>query len=206
MAPGGWRLHFKGGWSGASWRVNQVMLLRDPPRRFWVAILTREQPWKRYGRIRSRVSLAGSCAATTGHAAEAARRDARRRAPDQVVVDDVSRSADRQPAAHQPPHRECVPTSTTVASSIKGRSGRCRTRRPYRRRIGTSPHPGRFEVELERVPLVRLEVVDAGRDPRGGSRGSHHAELEPIVPSSPSRCSKTSRRSPWGCRSPRQGR
>lgn len=49
-APDGWQLHFKGGWSGRpSWRVNQVMLLRDPPRRFSVAILTREQPSKDYG-------------------------------------------------------------------------------------------------------------------------------------------------------------
>jgi beta-lactamase class A len=49
-APDGWHLHFKGGWSGApSWRVNQVMLLREPPRRFAVAILTREQPSYEYG-------------------------------------------------------------------------------------------------------------------------------------------------------------
>ena len=49
-APGGWKLHFKGGWSGRPvWRVNQVMLLRRPPRRFSVAILTREQPSKHYG-------------------------------------------------------------------------------------------------------------------------------------------------------------
>ena len=49
-APDGWRLHFKGGWSGRpSWRVNQVMLLRRPPQRFSVAILTREQPSKEYG-------------------------------------------------------------------------------------------------------------------------------------------------------------
>jgi len=50
VAPGGWKLHFKGGWSGRpSWRINQVMLLRKPPRRFSVAILTREQPSKEYG-------------------------------------------------------------------------------------------------------------------------------------------------------------
>jgi hypothetical protein len=50
VAPRGWKLHFKGGWSGApSWRVNQVMLLRDPPRRFSLAILTREQPSLGYG-------------------------------------------------------------------------------------------------------------------------------------------------------------
>jgi hypothetical protein len=50
VAPRGWTLHFKGGWSGApSWRVNQVMLLRDPPRRFSLAILTREQPSFGYG-------------------------------------------------------------------------------------------------------------------------------------------------------------
>jgi len=49
-APAGWTLHFKGGWSGRpNWRVNQVMLLRKPPRRFSVAILTREQPSKEYG-------------------------------------------------------------------------------------------------------------------------------------------------------------
>ena len=51
VAPKHWKLHFKGGWSGApSWRVNQVMLLRRPPRGFSVAILTREQPSKDYGK------------------------------------------------------------------------------------------------------------------------------------------------------------
>ncbi len=50
VAPRGWKLHFKGGWSGRpNWRVNQVMLLRRPPRRFSVAILTRDQPSKDYG-------------------------------------------------------------------------------------------------------------------------------------------------------------
>ncbi len=50
VAPDGWTLHFKGGWSGApSWRVNQVMLLRRAPRRVAVAILTREQPSMAYG-------------------------------------------------------------------------------------------------------------------------------------------------------------
>jgi hypothetical protein len=50
VAPSGWQLHFKGGWSGRpSWRINQVMLLRRPQRRFSVAILTREQPSKNYG-------------------------------------------------------------------------------------------------------------------------------------------------------------
>lgn len=49
-APRGWRLHFKGGWSGRPhWRVNQVMLLRRGERRFSVAILTRDQPSKSYG-------------------------------------------------------------------------------------------------------------------------------------------------------------
>lgn len=50
VAPEGWKLHFKGGWSGRpNWRINQVMLLRKPPRRFSVAILTRDQPAKEYG-------------------------------------------------------------------------------------------------------------------------------------------------------------
>ena len=50
VAPDGWRLHFKGGWSGRpNWRVNQVMLLRRGDRRFSVAILTRDQPSKDYG-------------------------------------------------------------------------------------------------------------------------------------------------------------
>jgi hypothetical protein len=50
VAPRGWKLYFKGGWSGRpSWRINQVMLLRRPPRRFSLAILTREQPSKAYG-------------------------------------------------------------------------------------------------------------------------------------------------------------
>jgi hypothetical protein len=50
VAPRGWTLHFKGGWSGApSWRVNQVMLLRRAPRRFAIAVLTREQPSMTYG-------------------------------------------------------------------------------------------------------------------------------------------------------------
>jgi Beta-lactamase enzyme family len=49
-APAGWTLHFKGGWSGRpKWRINQVMLLRKPGRRFAVAILTSDQPGKRYG-------------------------------------------------------------------------------------------------------------------------------------------------------------
>jgi beta-lactamase class A len=49
-APGGWRLHYKGGWAGRpNWRINQVMLLRKPERRFAVAILTRDQPSKHYG-------------------------------------------------------------------------------------------------------------------------------------------------------------
>lgn len=49
-APAGWKLHFKGGWSGRpSWRINQVMVLRRPGRRFSVAVLTREQPSKNYG-------------------------------------------------------------------------------------------------------------------------------------------------------------
>ena len=50
VAPEHWTLHIKGGWSGApSWRVNQVMLLRNAPRRFSLAILTREQPSFAYG-------------------------------------------------------------------------------------------------------------------------------------------------------------
>lgn len=50
VAPSGWKLYFKGGWSGRPhWRVNQVMLPRRPPRRFSIAILTREQPSKVYG-------------------------------------------------------------------------------------------------------------------------------------------------------------
>jgi hypothetical protein len=52
VAPSQWRLHFKGGWSPAAeggWKVNQVMVLRRPQRRFSVAILTRLQPGKRYG-------------------------------------------------------------------------------------------------------------------------------------------------------------
>jgi hypothetical protein len=49
-APAGWRLHFKGGWSGRPhWRVNQVMLLTNGERRFSVAVLTRDQPSKEYG-------------------------------------------------------------------------------------------------------------------------------------------------------------
>lgn len=50
VAPSGWTLHFKGGWSGRpNWRINQVMLLRRDDRRFALAILTRDQPGKRYG-------------------------------------------------------------------------------------------------------------------------------------------------------------
>jgi hypothetical protein len=51
-APRAWTLHFKGGWAPATeggWRVNQVMLLRRDRRRLAVAILTRDQPSKRYG-------------------------------------------------------------------------------------------------------------------------------------------------------------
>ncbi len=50
VAPDGWKLYFKGGWSGRpSWRVNQVMQLREGDRRLSLAILTREQPSKEYG-------------------------------------------------------------------------------------------------------------------------------------------------------------
>jgi hypothetical protein len=54
VAPGGWVLHFKGGWAptssdGGRWGINQVMLLRKAPRRFSLAILTRYQPSKAYG-------------------------------------------------------------------------------------------------------------------------------------------------------------
>ena len=50
VAPEGWKLYFKGGWSGRpSWRINQVMQLRNGARRFSLAILTREQPSKEYG-------------------------------------------------------------------------------------------------------------------------------------------------------------
>jgi Beta-lactamase enzyme family len=54
VAPKGWTLHFKGGWAptssdGGRWGINQVMLLRKPPRRLAVAILTRYSPSKRYG-------------------------------------------------------------------------------------------------------------------------------------------------------------
>ena len=66
VAPGNWTLHFKGGWSGApSWRVNQVMLLRHAPRRFSVAILTREQPAMPTARSRSRASRSACSTATT---------------------------------------------------------------------------------------------------------------------------------------------
>jgi len=53
VAPDGWTLHFKGGWAPVSsepgWGVNQVMLLRNAPRRFALAILTRYEPSKAYG-------------------------------------------------------------------------------------------------------------------------------------------------------------
>jgi hypothetical protein len=53
VAPDGWTLHFKGGWAPVSsepgWGINQVMLLRKPPRRFSLAILTRYDPSKAYG-------------------------------------------------------------------------------------------------------------------------------------------------------------
>lgn len=50
VAPSGWKLYFKGGWSGNPvWRVNQVMLLTQAQRRLSLAILTREQPSKEYG-------------------------------------------------------------------------------------------------------------------------------------------------------------
>jgi hypothetical protein len=54
VAPGGWALHFKGGWAptssdGGRWGINQVALLREAPRRLSVAILTRYSPSKAYG-------------------------------------------------------------------------------------------------------------------------------------------------------------
>ena len=52
VAPAGWRLHYKGGWSGRPhWRINQVMLLRKGDRRLSLAILTKDQPSKRYGQV-----------------------------------------------------------------------------------------------------------------------------------------------------------
>jgi hypothetical protein len=52
VAPDGWVLHFKGGWSSGvepGWRVNQAALLREPPRRLALAVLTRYSPGKAYG-------------------------------------------------------------------------------------------------------------------------------------------------------------
>jgi hypothetical protein len=50
--PSAWTLHFKGGWSPSDdegWRVNQVALLREPPERLAIAVLTRRNPGKNYG-------------------------------------------------------------------------------------------------------------------------------------------------------------
>ena len=110
VAPGGWKLHFKGGWSGApSWRVNQVMLLRRPPRRFSVAILTREQPSMAYGEqsiegVAKRLLAPLQPRQPLQQVAE----DARGRAPDQVLADHVGRGADRDAAADQAAHREAL--------------------------------------------------------------------------------------------------
>jgi hypothetical protein len=52
VLPEGWTIHFKGGWSPGDdpgWRVNQVALLRNPPRRISLAILTRHDPGYGYG-------------------------------------------------------------------------------------------------------------------------------------------------------------
>ena len=54
------------GRAAPSWRINQVMLLRRPPRRFALAILTREQPSQDLRRAVDRGRRAsGCCAATT---------------------------------------------------------------------------------------------------------------------------------------------
>jgi beta-lactamase class A len=51
--PRGWVIHFKGGFvpdgSTGLWKINQVALLRNPPRRLSLAILTRGNPSAGYG-------------------------------------------------------------------------------------------------------------------------------------------------------------
>lgn len=51
--PHGWVIHFKGGWvpdgSTGLWKINQVALLRNPPHRLSLAILTRGNPSASYG-------------------------------------------------------------------------------------------------------------------------------------------------------------
>jgi hypothetical protein len=51
-APGGWKLHFKGGWvrdDAGEWKINQVALLRRGDRRLGLAVLTRGNPSAGYG-------------------------------------------------------------------------------------------------------------------------------------------------------------
>ncbi len=122
-APGGWRLHFKGGWSGRPhWRVNQVMLLRRGERRFSLAILTRDQPSKHYGQQtiegvarrllrgynRLTAQRLSHAPALPGQALKQLAQDPGGGAPDQVLVDEVRGGADRHAAADQAPHREAV--------------------------------------------------------------------------------------------------
>ena len=50
VQPGGWRLHFKGGWGSATGAVDhQIALLRRGKERLAVAVLTRSTPSHAYG-------------------------------------------------------------------------------------------------------------------------------------------------------------
>ena len=53
VLPRGWRIHFKGGWAPSSteggWRINQVATLRTKRRSIGIAVMSRQNPSKRYG-------------------------------------------------------------------------------------------------------------------------------------------------------------
>jgi beta-lactamase class A len=53
VQPRGWRIYFKGGWAPSSteggWRINQVATLRTRRRSIGVAVMTRQNPSKKYG-------------------------------------------------------------------------------------------------------------------------------------------------------------
>jgi beta-lactamase class A len=53
VQPRGWRIYFKGGWAQSSteggWRINQVATLRTRRRDIGVAVMTRQNPSKKYG-------------------------------------------------------------------------------------------------------------------------------------------------------------
>ena len=140
VAPDGWKLYFKGGWSGRpSWRVNQVMQLREGDRA--------PQPRDPHSRaavqgIRHALDR-GRCQAAVarlrlrlGDTAQQFREDPRGRAPDQVPVHQVGRGTDRNAPSDQSPHRESLAQLIDREGKDGLDLGRARRELEVRRRSG----------------------------------------------------------------------